>query len=419
MASLLSNAPPSTAPIFKCNTCFAAFPSMDMLREHYKSPWHVFNSKRRAHNLPHVGRDQFLGLQKAALKTVQLPAPTMPVHAPVTQKIPTRPTNGKVNVAAPQAKAAADENVPEKEEAEGEEGNDEETVFEDVEDEAEEEDAEDEEEDVDLSPEISLFDNKRFDSVDECLQYMSSKYGFFIPDFEFLEDLPGLLEYLSEKVRLGNICLYCQKRFRNMTAVQRHMVDKSHCKIAYEEGVDMDDVSDFYDFTATYEDRDDVEVDEDGNVVDEELETAPTGELILPDGRILGHRSFRRYYKQYYRQVAPNEAVLAAQREELLRLTGKFGSDVLHITNAPAAEVVADGRASTMAQVISSLPDIDVMDRLIKYQKLVRKNNIIEQKGQMRAENLAKRREYKNNIAKVRSSETTTAKIRDYHGILK
>lgn len=353
------------------------------------------------------------------MKTVQLPAPTMPVHAPVTQKIPTRPTNGKVNVAAPQAKATTDENVPEKEETEGEEGNDEETVFEDVEDEAEDEEAEDEEEDVDLSPEISLFDNKRFDSVDECLQYMSSKYGFFIPDFEFLEDLPGLLEYLSEKVRLGNICLYCQKRFRNMTAVQRHMVDKSHCKIAYEEGVDMDDISDFYDFTATYEDRDDVEVDEDGNVVDEELETAPTGELILPDGRILGHRSFRRYYKQYYRQVAPNEAVLAAQREELLRLTGKFGSDVLHITNAPAAEVVADGRASTMAQVISSLPDIDVMDRLIKYQKLVRKNNIIEQKGHMRAENLAKRREYKNNIAKVRSSETTTAKIRDYHGILK
>lgn len=91
-----------------------------------------------------------------------------------------------------------------------------------------------------------------------------------------------------------------------MTAVQRHMVDKSHCKIASEEGVDMDDISDFYDFTSTYEDRDEVELDEDGNIVDEELETAPTGELVLPDGRILGHRSFRRYYKQYYRQAAPN-----------------------------------------------------------------------------------------------------------------
>lgn len=415
MSSLVANAAPSTAPCFKCNTCFAAFPVVDMLREHYKSPWHVFNSKRRAHNLPHVGRDQFLGLQKATLKSTPLPAPTMPVHAAVTQKIPpaTQISPAKLTSSSKSA-AAIEENEND--------NDDEDTVYEDVEEEGGDDDDVDEdegEEDVDLSPEISLFDNKRFNRTDECLQYMSTAYGFFIPDSEYLVDMAGLLEYLSEKVRIGNICLYCQKRFRNMTAVQRHMVDKSHCKIAYEEGVDMDDISDFYDFTSTYADREEVELDEDGNVVDEELETAPTGELVLPDGRILGHRSFRRYYKQYYRQTAPNEAVLAAQREELLRLTGKFGAEVLQIADTPSVQALADGKIGHMAEVISALPDMDVMDRLIKYQKLVRKNNVMEQRGQMRQLNLARRREYKNNVEKARSSATTTAKIRDYHGILK
>lgn len=91
----------------------------------------------------------------------------------------------------------------------------------------------------------------------------------------------------------------------------------------------------------------------------------------------------------------------------------------MRIADSPSVQAVADGKIGHMAEVISALPDMDIMDRLIKYQKLVRKNNVMEQRGQMRQVNLARRREYKNNVEKARSSATTTAKIRDYHGILK
>lgn len=63
---------------------------------------------------------------------------------------------------------------------------------------------------------------------------MVKKYSFFVPDIEYLVDLEGLLEYLQEKVRLGNMCLYCEKRFSSTIACQHHMISSSHCKMKYE-----------------------------------------------------------------------------------------------------------------------------------------------------------------------------------------
>lgn len=276
----------ATQPAFRCNTCFAAFPNIDALKDHYRSPWHVFNSKRRAHNLLHVTRDTFFSLQKNVKEVAPVP-PVNAAKAPVAPSSSSKALSPTKAVVLPTPPTAASETAAATEEADGEE-----SVYEDV-----EEDEAGEEEEVEVLAEHSLFDNKKFDNVDDCLQHMSQNYGFFIPDAEYLEDQEGLLLFLGEKVKLGHICLYCQKRFSCTTAVQRHMVDKAHCKIAYEDGVDMDDIGDFYDFTATYADRENIQVDEDGNILDEELEIAATGELVLPDGRLLGHRQFRRYYK--------------------------------------------------------------------------------------------------------------------------
>jgi pre-60S factor REI1 len=65
---------------------------------------------------------------------------------------------------------------------------------------------------------------------------MQLAHGFFIPDREYLVDLPGLILYLSEKVAIGNVCLYCNgkgKEYKSMEAVRKHMVDKSHCKVRF------------------------------------------------------------------------------------------------------------------------------------------------------------------------------------------
>lgn len=267
---------------------------------------------------------------------------------------------------------------------------------------------EEEPEEIEVSGKMSIFDEKTFATVEENVQYMSLRYGFFIPDSEFLEDLDGLIGFLNEKVRIGYTCLFCQRPFNSTKSCQQHMISLSHCKIAYEEGVDLDDIGDFYDFTATYEGREDVEVDENGYVInaDQELEITSAGDLQLPNGRLLGHRAFRRYFKQKYRPPVENEALLAAQREELLRLQTKFGA-------------LALPSSTDQQHSVELMSDVQVLSALVKYHKQVRKGQMIEQRYRLREMSKSQRREYQSTQDQQRSHETTTAKIRDYHGMLK
>jgi pre-60S factor REI1 len=86
---------------------------------------------------------------------------------------------------------------------------------------------------------------------------MSSKHSFFIPDAEYLVDPTGLVAYLGEKLAVDNVCIYCNgkgREFHTLDAVRKHMLDKSHCKIAYDTERDMLEISDYYDFSSSYPD---------------------------------------------------------------------------------------------------------------------------------------------------------------------
>src|SRR5258708_36434935 len=97
-------------------------------------------------------------------------------------------------------------------------------------------------------------------------------------DKEYLVDLEGLIRYLGEKIAVGNVCIYCYGRkkgttrtkasdgtgegeqdtigheFRSLEATRAHMIDKAHCKIAYDTQREKLEISDFYDFTSSYPD---------------------------------------------------------------------------------------------------------------------------------------------------------------------
>ncbi len=53
---------------------------------------------------------------------------------------------------------------------------------------------------------------------------MTTIHSFFIPDIEYLQDLDGLVSYLREKTTVGAVCLYCERPFSSLEAVQAHMV---------------------------------------------------------------------------------------------------------------------------------------------------------------------------------------------------
>ncbi|TFY65743.1 hypothetical protein EVG20_g5343 [Dentipellis fragilis] len=108
-----------------------------------------------------------------------------------------------------------------------------------------------------LSPAHCLFCATESGSLDANLTHMSTEHSFFIPDAEYLVDITGLITYFGEKIAVGNVCIYCNGRgreFRTLDAVRKHMLDKSHCKIAYDEEKDRLEISDFYDFSASYPD---------------------------------------------------------------------------------------------------------------------------------------------------------------------
>ena len=218
---------------------------------------------------------------------------------------------------------------------------------------------------IEIDPRQCLFDRHISASVHDNITRMQRKYGFFVPDQECLIDAEGLVGYCHEKIQIGRLCLYCQKVFKSGEACQKHMVSTRHTKLRYEPNVDLDEFTVFYDFenanqefllsggvaksNTTAEDMDvddeansdeewedisDDDADADAEVTEEEideedeemmdgyerevaalgLDVTPLGELIFPDGRIVGHRSFRRYYKQRAPRTNDNRVSVAAAR---------------------------------------------------------------------------------------------------------
>lgn len=125
-----------------------------------------------------------------------------------------------------------------------------------------------------------------------------SAHGFFIPDVEYLVDLEGMLAYIGDKIGVGHCCLYCHRIFATIGACRDHMASMSHCKIVYDEAEDEWD--DFYDFSSA--------------PVPEELTLSPDGnQLMVGDGKVLGHRDFRVYYAQ---RVSNNTMTQVAKLQE-------------------------------------------------------------------------------------------------------
>ena len=216
-----------------------------------------------------------------------------------------------------------------------------------------------------------LFCNQSFSSLETNVLHMTRAHGLFIPEQSYLVDLGGLIKWLHERIYDLHECLYCHKVKGSTEGVQTHMRDKGHCMIAFETEEEMIEVGQFYDFRSTYSDSDSEEdemmendihggvklhssmtpttiiSDENG---DQEMANAaedgegwetdssesstddPTSapksqssrspaayqidhELHLPSGRIAGHRSLARYYRQnLHNYPTPGERLVQQQR---------------------------------------------------------------------------------------------------------
>jgi pre-60S factor REI1 len=84
--------------------------------------------------------------------------------------------------------------------------------------------------------------------------HMERIHGMFIPERNFLVDLPGLIGSLHERIYEFHECLYCGRLKPTVFGLQTHMRDKGHCKIRFDTEDEQLEVGEFYDFTSTYSD---------------------------------------------------------------------------------------------------------------------------------------------------------------------
>ena len=285
-----------------------------------------------------------------------------------------------------------------------------------------------EEEPIEIDPCQSLFDRHISASAESNADYLYQTYGFFIPDHEYLVDLEGLLGYCQEKIQIGRTCLYCQRQFGSAAACINHMRSSTHTKLRYEADIDMHEFDVFYDFSAVnrefmehtkqrrnghtvveddYDDDDDDDDDwedvsegeDDGESADDDndqwydkyqsdmhvmgFDVTPLGEIIFPDGRIIGHRGLRKYYRQNHRSTAPKSTAVAAAQlaagERLYR--GRVYNTSIVSTDKPGA-IQHCGLSAGRGILVSSGDGNFTQLSVYRYRAAVRKQRQGDRKGQ-------------------------------------
>jgi len=158
---------------------------------------------------------------------------------------------------------------------------------------------------VKLLPEDCLFCTHKSEGFDSNVLHMTNEHSLFIPDIEYVINIRGLIKYLGDKISVANCCIYCGRFWKSLEAVRKHMLDKGHCKLAYDKEEHMLEVSDYYDFRSSYPE------DEELNMKSEASnDPGDEFEWVLPTGTIIGHRSLRRYYKQNLRPLEEKDSII-------------------------------------------------------------------------------------------------------------
>jgi len=328
------------------------FGSEEEYKAHYRSDWHRYNLRRKIAGLEMVTEEEFDAKREAAAASQGTEARQSYSHVKPSKREAQRKrlerrgaTSSGATIKDSVAAYRSSREVSLAPEEAASESGDEPIVT------------------AEVRATDSLFDSRRFDDVAEALAYMQRRFGFFLPEVEYLVDLEGCVTYLCDKIKQRRTCLYCGRVFRSFSACQQHSLDKSHCKVAYETDDQIAELADFYDFSRSYDLYDDVddvldlddddegwETDDDDESPDDDRVESPdddrlepnerparrpvprvrvleSGELLLHHGnrhKIVGARWLRRYYKQNYRLDDSRSSTLAVRSEQTARVLALY-----------------------------------------------------------------------------------------------
>lgn len=318
------------APLLVCYTAPGVqFASPQALREHYKTDWHRYNLKRKVAGLPPISALSFTKRREAALALrAQSSEPekgtshlnkskqSKKQRKKAAAKSPKRssPTNNDQKQQEGETKTASNASStttattssamkPSSDPSLNLEGINLDTVT------ATQLRAA-------ANPLFSIFDKQEFQTIEDNMEYMYTKYNFQLPDTKFIDDLSGLVKYCVAKVRLGRMCVYCEKGFGTIEGCQQHMKDQNHCRLPVaNEDTYFEEYGEFYDFSS----------EEVSGKDQRTVEMMDNGELLLTDAngknsKIIGTRQFKHVYDQNVVIEDERESVIAAKKHSKAKL---------------------------------------------------------------------------------------------------
>jgi len=300
-----------------CLACNVVFEDIDLGRNHYKTDWHRYNLKRKVAELTPVTFEKFQDrLQQQEKQELESANSQESCCCKPCQKVFSSSNAYENHLQSKKHKDVLSGKEKKKKKTKGKKqqtaqkpqqrkvikstsvDDEDETMMSD-DDDVSDADSMDSYDENCLGIEECLFCSFQSPSMEENISHMTLQHGFFLPDLEYISDLEAFISYLGEKVGAGRVCLWCNekgKRFHNTKDVQKHMVDKGHCKLLHE-GEAVFEYADYYDYTTSYPDADNHDTKSDDIVNLEELESDGYS-LTLPSGAQIGHRSLVRYYQQ-------------------------------------------------------------------------------------------------------------------------
>ncbi|CEG80213.1 hypothetical protein RMATCC62417_14582 [Rhizopus microsporus] len=328
--------------LFTCLACQVAFPTSERQRTHYRSDWHKYNLKRKIAQLAPINAEQFA--QKVLAQQTKgreeeerqgiiyectfcrksyFSENAFANHLLSKKHKDMEALIGREHLSSPSLQPQQVAHYKHHQKI---------SLFSDAED-TDNESVISTASDTERITDYCIFcgiDNRDFNTN---LEHMKVQHGFFLPDVEYLEDPKGLVAYLADKIINDFVCLYCNgrgKEWKSLVAVRKHMLDKGHCKMAYDESEDPEELLKYYNFEPL---GDQVLTQADEN-----------NELVLESGIKLGHRQFMKHYKQRVRRTTPSQQVVAdvpaiepRNRKERRQIT--FGNTPTVATTTTAAAV--------------------------------------------------------------------------------
>jgi len=317
---MTSTQPSNTS--YTCSTCQAIFSNTEAQREHYKQEWHKYNLKRKIAGLSPITNAEYIEKISKQIQETELINKGKSWNCEVCKKTfnsenayKNHEVSKKHIENVEKKKLMKKDNIDDDDSSSDFSEDDENNTKEPkinwkkrfAEAKTEEEFQKVLDEKIKLSRKIEetecLFCDFKGQTFEEKMDHMTVDHSFFIPDIEYLSNLNGLINYLGEKISIGNTCIYCERMFHSLEGVRKHMLDKGHTKISYEEGPDLE-ISNFYDFSSILDDTNDNENGDNENNNENDTNnqaltvTSSGTELILPSGAHIGHRDYKRYYNQ-------------------------------------------------------------------------------------------------------------------------